>query len=122
MLRCSASAMKAAAAFGGRDPSPHPLLFLKAGKRPACGLGLGLTNAYLLCQAMGGSILISSKENYGTTVLLRFPIDQSEDEVGDEIGSRDYYSLQFQRGHFSPIQVFLSSLGPSRSGDGPSRQ
>ena len=42
--------------------------------------------------------------------------------VGDEIGSRDYYSLQFQRGHFSPIQVFLSSLGPSRSGDGPSRQ
>ena len=99
-----------------------PYFSLKPENGQRAGLGLGLTNAYLLCQAMGGSILISSKENYGTTVLLRFPIDQSEDEVGDEIGSRDYYSLQFQRGHFSPIQVFLSSLGPPRSGDGPSRQ
>ena len=99
-----------------------PYFSLKPENGQRAGLGLGLTNAYLLCQAMGGSILISSKENYGTTVLLRFPIDQSEDEVGDEIGSRDYYSLQFQRGHFSPIQVFLSSLGPPRSGDEPSRQ
>ena len=77
------------------------------------GLGLGLTNAYLLCQALGGNILISSKENHGTTVLLRFPICGETDVGGEEMGSRDYYSDLLQRGHFGPIQVFLSALGPA---------
>ncbi len=99
-----------------------PYFSLKPENGQRAGLGLGLTNAYLLCQAMGGSIMISSKENYGTTVLLRFPIDEREDDGGDEIESRDYYALQFQRGHFSPVQVFLSSLGPPRSSEDPSRQ
>lgn len=94
-----------------------PYFSLRPENGQRAGLGLGLTNAYLLCQAMGGSILISSKENYGTTVLLRFPICQEEDLGGKEIGSRDFYRDLFQRGHFSPIQVFLSSLGPPRAND-----
>ena len=91
-----------------------PYFSLRPDNGQRAGLGLGLTNAYLLCQALGGSILISSKENYGTTVLLRFPMDQREEDGSEKIGSRDSYSELFRRGHFSPIQVFLSALGSSR--------
>lgn len=89
-----------------------PYFSLKPENGQRAGLGLGLTNAYLLSQALGGSILISSKENYGTTVLLRFPLSQEEPDSGETIGGRDYYSDLLKRGHFNPIQVFLAALGP----------
>lgn len=75
------------------------------------GLGLGLTNAYLLSRALGGKILITSKENHGTTVLLRFPLCREETKSSDAMGGRNYGNF-IKRGHFDTLQVFLSALGP----------
>lgn len=69
-------------------------------------IGLGLSIAKTFADKMGGTILISSKENEGTTITLRF----SHKEDTDAPPYLESKTADYITNRFSPIYVALTDL------------
>ena len=69
------------------------------------GIGLGLTVASEIIRRHSGNVVISSEENQGTTISMRFPINTPPRE--NMVRSTAYLNFEDR---LSPVRVFMGSL------------
>ncbi len=84
-----------------------PLYSWNANDERQVSTGLGLPLSKNIVDKMGGSFILSSKENEGTTVTIRFTLFcQEEDQNLDELNTKE---IKYISNKFSLVNIFLSS-------------